>query len=271
MFQEKEGFVDSKSSYTALTQRITKELGPYCKIASFVREQLKTMVSATGGATDDESLNEVYKSVYSCKDSMVSSRPSCKRLGPNLSMSYVSCDRYLKLPPYSTEDSSAIIALMNITNDLPERITRELEWFNTIIEKIQESLELGANPPAESPIGKSIPIDGFTGKCSVEAAKIQASTKARAAAKAEASSCKIPDISSEIARVNKLLGSEVLKKAVSQMDGQLKTMLKLKSDLEKAKNGTLYSWQQEGSAKSFPQFKGGDRTAAFTFSLQQNA
>jgi hypothetical protein len=55
------------------------------------------------------------------------------------------------------------------------------------------------------------------------------------------------------------------------MDGQLKTMLKLKSDLEKAKNGTLYSWQQDGPTKSFPQFKGGDRTAAFTFSLQQNA
>jgi hypothetical protein len=47
-------------------------------------------------------------------------------------------------------------------------------------------------------------------------------------------------------------------------------MLKLQSDLEKLKNGTLYAWQQDGPAKSYPKFQGGDRTASFLFSIQQN-
>ena len=261
-----EGFANPSSDYTALTERLAKDLGPYCKIASFVREQLKTMVSATGGAADDASLNEIYKSVYSCKDSMVTSRPSCKRLGPNASMQYVSCDTYLNLPPYSADDMSVTLALMKIKDSLPEQIIREAEWFSTIIEKVQDSLALGANPPAESPVGTRSKIDGFTGTCSVDAAKIKLAKKSQE----EAKSCTIPNISSEITRINKLLDSPVLKKEVSQMNGKLNAMLKLQSDLEKAKNGTLYSWQQDGPTKSFPKFKGGDRTASFTFSMQQN-
>ena len=46
-------------------------------------------------------------------------------------------------------------------------------------------------------------------------------------------------------------------------------MLKLQSDLEKLKNGTLSDWQKDGSKKTYAKFEGGDRTQAFKFSLQQ--
>jgi hypothetical protein len=258
-----EGFVDLKQDYTKLVTRLSKDLGPYTKTASFVRDQLKTMISATGGSVDDASLDKVYKAIYSCTDTMVSSRQTCKSLGPNTSMEYASPDIYLRLPAYSENDSSATLALMKITDNLAERITREAEWFSTIIEKVQESLALGANPPAESPVGTVSRIDGFTGTCSADAARIQLAQK-------EAKTCTIPKLNEEIARINRLLDSPALKKALSLMNGILTAMLKLQSDLEKAKNGTLYPWQKDGPKKSYKQFQGGDRSAAFIFSMQQN-
>jgi hypothetical protein len=54
------------------------------------------------------------------------------------------------------------------------------------------------------------------------------------------------------------------------MNGLLAKMLKLQSDLEKLKNGTLYDWQKDGPKKSYAKFEGGDRTKAFLFSLEQN-
>jgi len=267
-----EGFFDESSDYTALKQRLITELGPYCKIAIFVREQLKTMTSLTGAASDDATLNKTYKSIYSCLDSLAISRRSCSLAlgkGPNLSMTYVPCDTYTKLPEWS-EDGSVPLALMKITNDLPERIIREGEWFASIINKLQSSLAAGENPPLTPPSKQEIDKiveeskkDGFTGTCSVEAAKARKAMK-------DAESCSIPDTSSEIARINALLDSDQLKQAMGEMNGLLASMLKLQSDLEKAKNGTLYSWQQDGPAKSFPEFKGGDRTQSLVFSLQQN-
>jgi hypothetical protein len=267
-----EGFFDESSDYTTLKQRLITELGPYCKTASFVREQLKTMTSLTGGASDDATLNQTYKSVYSCSDSLASSRRSCAVLlgkGPNLSMTYVSCDTYTQLPEWSN-DGSVPLALMKIKDDLPERIVRESEWFAAIIDKLKSSIAAGENPSLTPPskeeidkIAEDSKKDGFTGTCSVEAAKMK---KARE----DSESCSIPDTISEIARVNRLLDSPQLKQAMAGMDGLLNSMLKVQSDLEKAKNGTLYSWQQDGPAKSFPEFKGGDRSQSLVFSLQQN-
>ena len=262
-----EGFFDNASDYTKLKERLITELDPYYKIDSFVREQLKTMLSASGASADTASLNETYTSIYSCSDPDASSRASCiprmlGGLGPNTSIIYVSTDTYRNLPDWS-EDESVSVALMKITDDLPERLVRESEWFAAIIKKLQDALAIGANPPGLSPVGTPGKIDGFTGTCSADAAKIKKLMS-------EAESCSVADVGSEIKRVNSLLDGPQLKKALVKMRELLAAMLKLQSDLEKAKNGTLYAWQQDGPKKSYPQFQGGDRIAALKFSMKQN-
>jgi len=260
LFAAKEGFFDDSSKYSSLQKRLSNTMGPYCKISAFVRDQLKTMIAATG---DSSSIESTYKSIYTCSDNLASSRPSC--IKPNMSMSYVGCDTYMNLPPWSSD--RATMALMKITNDLPERLVRESEWFASIINKLNESLALGANPPTEAPSQDQMNAfkEGFA-TCSPEAANYQKSQKLMA----EAASCSIPSASSEIERVNSLLDSSDLKNAMGKMDGLLSSMLKIQSDLEKAKNGTLYSWQQDGPTKKFPQFEGGDRIAGLLFSMKQN-
>jgi hypothetical protein len=267
LFQVKEGFFDNSSDYTKLKQRLLTDLGPYCKISEFVRNQLTTMVASS----PDTSINKIYTDVYSCSDPDARSRLSCSPfgIGPNRRMIYVSCDAYTKLPDWSN-DGRSTIALMKITSDLPERIVREAEWFSMIVKKLQDALETGANPPTVSPVGTTGSIEGFNGTCSADAARIQLDKQSTASAEEESKSCKIPSASSEIARVNALLDSSQLKQALSKMNGLLAAMVKLQSDLEKAKNGTLYEWQKDPPKKSYPQFKGGDRSASFMFSMQQN-
>jgi len=272
LFQANEGFFDNSSEYTRLKKRIVTELEPYCKISSFVREQLRIMISSSGGSASDSTIDQTYKSIYSCTDSLASSRPSCRILGgpgPNTRMNYVSCDTYTILPDWS-DDGSVSVALTKITDDLPERIVREYEWFSGIIKKLQDALDAGANPSMTPPskeeldkIAEESKKEGFEGRCSADAIRAKKIMD-------EAESCSIPDISSEIVRVNKLLDSPQLKRAVAQMNGLLAIMLKLQSDIEKAKNGNLYEWQKDGPKKSYAQFKGGDRTAGFIFSMQQN-
>ena len=264
LFSNKEGFFDDSSDYSALQKRLSNTMRPYCKISAFVHDQLKTMIAATG---DSSTIESTYQTVYSCSDKLASSRASC--LSPNMSMKYIGCEAYLNLPPWSP-DGSSTMALMKITNDLPERLVRESEWFAAIIKQLNDSLALGANPPTSAPSQEELNSfkEGFYGsaKCSPEAAEYQKSQKL----KEEASSCSIPSVKSEIQRVNSLLNSSDLKNAIRKMDGLLSSMLKIQSDLEKAKNGTLYEWQKDGPAKEFPQFQGGDRIASFLFSMQQN-
>jgi hypothetical protein len=267
LFQAREAFFDESSKYTALKNRITTELGPYCRVANTARNELKTQLSESGNPSDDMSLNDIYKTIYSCTDSMASSRQTCKRLigfGPNTSMTYVSCNTYMQLPDWS-DDASISVALMKITDDLPERMIREADWIFTKIKKIQEVLASGANPPTNAPSKEDLDKfnEGFSGYCSAEAIKAKKIMQ-------EAKTCSIADISSEIARINRLLDNPDLKKILSLMNGLYEEMIKLQSDLDKLKNGELYDWQKDPPKKSYAQFKGGDRSAAFIFSMQQN-
>ena len=271
LFAAKEGFFDDSSEYNALKKRLSDSMAPYCKIAKFVREQLKVMLSATGSG-DEVSIDATYKSVYTCSDKLASSRPSCST--PNMSMSYVSCDIY-NLPTWSSDSTKNVSALMKITDDLPERLIRESEWFASIIKQLNESLALGANPPTTAPSQAQMNAfkEGFTGICSPAAAQFQLLERQRRQSeqvRKEAASCSIPSTASEIQRVNSLLNSNELKNSMGKMDGLLTSMLKIQSDLEKAKNGTLYDWQKDGPAKKYPKFQGGDRTASFLFSMRQN-
>ena len=269
LFPVNEGFFDDSSDYTTLKKRLINDLAQYCKVAIFAREHLKDALSSSNNPSDDVSINNIYKTVYSCTDSLASSRQTCSGimsggLGPNTSMVYVSCDTYMQLPEWSDDDSPAI-ALMKITNDLPERIVREADWISANITKLKKALAAGENPSTTPPSKEDLDklAEGFDGSCSADAAKAKKLL-------AEAESCSIPDVNSEIERVNTMLDSPELKQAISKMDGLFEQMTKLYSDLEKLKNGKLYDWQKDGPKKSYPQFKGGDRNAAFMFSLQQN-
>jgi hypothetical protein len=269
LFPVKEGFFDDSSNYNALKKRLLEDLGSYCKVAILARKNLKDALSSSKNPSDDVSINTIYKTVYSCTDSLASSRQTCSGiltggLGPNTSMDYVSCDTYTKLPEWS-EDGPPAIALTKITNDLPERIIREADWISENIKKLKTALAAGENPPTTPPSNEDLNklAEGFDGSCSADAARAKKLL-------AEAESCSIPDIKSEIARVNTILDSPKLKQILSKMDALFAEMQKVYSDLEKLKNGTLYEWQKDRAKKTYPQFKGGDRTAAFMFSLQQN-
>ena len=183
-------------------------------------------------------------------------------------MEILGCDTYMKLPEWST-NSTPVLALMKIKKDSPERLVRESEWFISTIKQLNESLALGSNPPTSVPSDAEMNAmkEGFTGPtCSPEAAEYQQSQKLRD----EAAKCSIPSVSSEIERVNALLDSSEVKSVLSKLDKVFSDMKKLKTDLEKANNGELYDWQKPPPTKNFPKYKGGDRSSAFVFSLQQN-
>jgi hypothetical protein len=91
-----------------------------------------------------------------------------------------------------------------------------------------------------------------------------------AALEAEAASCKLPDISNEIDRINKLLNSNDLQNVLGLCkDLEVKAMA-LQSDLEALKNGNYYDWQKTGEMKSYKTFNITDRISGFIASLQQN-
>jgi hypothetical protein len=275
-----DGFFNITSDYDRLRSRLQKELGPYCKLANFVRGQVTEMQKGLGGSSSD--ISQMYYAVYECTDQLASVRPSCSR--PNRTgMRYVPCSTFLDLPDWTSEPT-AIYALSKIGDDLPERLIREMEWFNVVINKVKEGLAAGANPPRmpdKSPPGPPRPIpsieqmnkytEGFYGSCSPEASEFLR----RKALEAQASSCKALTASSEIARVNALLNNPSVSSSVSRSKGLMNEMVKVQSDLEKLKNGSLYDWQGGNSGNSgpkrlYPKFEGGDRLQALLFSLSQN-
>jgi len=267
LFSTKEGFFDDSSSYKKLKQRLIHDLTPYCKISSFIQQKVQqgveqsTKTSGTETNSSDQ-LAKIYNDMYSCKDVLASSRPTCST--PNTTMEYTSCDTYMKLPDF-TKDGSCEVALMNITDDLPERIQREYEWFDITVKKLQEAVSMAqdpstAKPPSDEQMKRYQKFsEGFQGKCSPEA------LKARLAQKNANSSCTVPSLSSEITRVDTLLDSKVLKDAISKMDNLTKTVSKLEKDMDDIKN----KWG-DAPKKSYAKFEGGDRTDSFIFSLKQN-
>jgi len=267
-----DGFFDTSTDYDKLRSRLQRELGPYCKLATFVRNQVNEMQKGLGGSSSD--ISQMYLAVYQCSDQLASVRPSCSR--PNQTgMRYVPCSTFLELPDWSS-DARAINSLSKIKDDLPERLIREMEWFNAVIKKVQDGLAAGANPAAGSnPIGTPPSMDqlnsfkeGFYGSCSPAASAYLA----QKAISREASTCTPLTVSSEIARVNALLDNPSVSASVSQSKGMMAQLSKLQSDLEKLKNGTLYDWQggNTGPKKVYPKFEGGDRLQSFLFSLAQN-
>jgi hypothetical protein len=286
IFRSKEGFFDSNSDYEKLRLRLKNDLGDYCKTADYVRNQITKMQLATGGSSQD--IEKLYMDVYTCKDFLAGSRQSCldeifshenimKNANENMLknagldqlqikkdvMKYEPCSTFMDLPEWSNSSIPGT-ALAKIKNDLPQRLKKETDWFDSVIKKLQDGIDSGANPPADMPTSSEInkQSEGFQSICSPEAALIK-----------EAQTCimpVMPNVSDEIIRINKLLDNPVVRAAVNKSKQQLATMQKIESDLEKAKNGTLYEWQKDPAVKPFPKFQGGDRIKGLIFSMQQN-
>ena len=106
--------------------------------------------------------------------------------------------------------------------------------------------------------------------CSADAAREKRERERREKLEKESKNCRIKGLQTEIDRVNGILNSDALKSAVARCAAIADAAQKLQSQLALLKAGNLYDWQKSGPTKSYAQFKGGDRIAALTFSLQQN-
>lgn len=264
IFRETEGFYSDSSNYTSLSAKIKTKLANYCKLADLIREQL---VSGYAGTNRDsaslatEEVNNGYKEMYMCTDDKASSRPSCSK--PNTTdMVYVSSDTYMKMPTW-TDDISAVTALVKIKDDLPERVTREADYFEQIINQLQSFLDTGANPPTVPPTAEQLK-EPFTGTCcppKLELLKLLS---------VGSKSCALPALKSEIKRVKKLLDNRALLAALARCDSLLARMSRIQTQLDKLKKGELYEWQKDGPPRSYEQFGGGDNTQALLFSMKQN-
>jgi len=289
----KEGFNSTslEAKYTQLQSSLERTLEPYCSLANFIQDQMTTMYKATKvsesgesvpGDSDSEALENIriaYEKAYACKDELAESRPSCAgfaKLGQiNVKMNFIPCSVYMNTPTYDDSDtSSAAIALSEIPDNLALRITKEVEWYAAIIKKLQDGLDVGAKPPANLPPGApgaDYKKEGFfagssNAKCSPEAMRLRKQRMLQA----ESESCTMPNLQTEIDRVNGILNSDALKKAVASCATVSASAKKLQSQLALLKSGSLYDWQMSGPKKSYAEFKGGDRIAGLTFSLQQN-
>jgi hypothetical protein len=274
-------------------------------------------------------LMQTYQNVYNCTDDLSKLRPQCGVGGllliptPHPDWKYIPCTSY-NLPAYNTaDDSDMIIALMKIPDHTAEKLSMEVTWYSSVINKLQEGLDKGntgmgetppsipanpempkedgqdkrpdppqPNPTIPGPSAKAMeaqnkllsargfnPLgskkEGFyaAGQCSLEAMALKRKAMALKKQKqleADANSCTMPTLKSEIDRVNGILNSKAFLDTMNLSRKVFTAAMKLQSDLEKLKAGTLYDWQKSGPKKSYTQFKGGDRTAAFIASASQN-
>ena len=319
----KEGFEGAtlETNYTQLQSSLKEILGPYCSLTSFIQDQMMTMykadkVSESGemlpGDTSSqakESMRLAYENAYACKDELASSRQSCSGtdalIGADEKIEFIPCSVYLNTPAYDDSDTTAAaVAHSQIPDNLALRIYKEVDWYNSIIKKLQSGIDAGANPPTalppdapgadyKAPPDQSAPpgaaaakkegffAGGASDKCSPEAMRLRQQRKRqqmlmreqenkRKMLEDESEVCTPPKLRSEIDRVNGILNSNSLKNAIDKCAEVAAAAKKLESQLALLKAGNLYDWQKSGPSKSYPQFKGGDRIAGLTFSIQQN-
>ena len=283
--QSSEGFNGAtQGNYEALKRRLQSSLSGYCKLTDFVQEKLKEMYSINENEGQVQAhILQTYRDIYACNDELARSRPACIR-GIRISGEFVPCSVYTQLPGWTGSNQDDIaIALGKIQNDLAVRIIMENEYYGQIIQKLQEGLALAKNPPSAPPDSPSSPAanssgkpwsatEGFTGgTCSPAAAQARRELLRRQAllassrnVDAEAASCTLPSLDSEIARVNALLGSSSLQSALASTGNTLNAMIRLQADIDEIKR----KWGDDGPKKSYAQFGGGDRTQALIFSMQ---
>ena len=366
-----EGFYDINSDYNDLRSRLSGMMATYCDLANYAQSQMKVIymspkplnIGITETASQaDAHIQRTYKEVYGCKDDMASSRQSCSG---GIDAAFIPCEIYMKLPDLTDTNGGDIgVALSKIPDNLADRISREVDWYSQIVNKLTDALALGNSPPKMPPNSESSPVadssgkpwssdslvkkqgfidyivpqnrdwlvegfaasqlslnsaqlsegfarqsrasatyqryegfaasqlilnsaqlsEGFADTCTADQIQTQINIKrkadqekqAAAAAAAQeadaaaASSCTMPTPDTEIPRVNKILDSKELQAALAKCAALKTAMEKLKSDQQKAKDGTLYAWQQDGPTRTFPRLPIGNRTDGLLSSLKQN-
>jgi len=295
-------------SYCDLTTFVRaqmKELYMTPKLPDSAQVTDKTMPGTISGEAEldaEAHVDRTYSEIYACSDEGASSRPLCAGVSLAASQNpnslkktpprtFTSCDNYMNLPDWPDEMGGAI-KLEKIPDDLPERIAMEIEWYGVIVKHLTDALKMAANPPSAVPDspnspaadanGKAWSVEGFAGaKCSPSAKQTLLERARRAAlagkekapAKADPAddpeTCKMPSLPDEIKRVNAILSSRSMTAALSKANSLKEAMLKLQSDQQKLKDGSLYAWQKSGPRKSYEIFGGGDRIAALLFSMKQ--
>ena len=284
--QSSEGFDDdaTRNNYEALKGRLQSSLAGYCRLTDFVQGKLKEMYSVSDNGSQVESrILQTYRDIYACNDELARSRPACIR-GIRISGEFIPCSVYTQLPGWTGYNQDEIaVALAKIQNDLAVRITMENEYYGQIIQKLQDGIALAKNPPSAPPDSPSSPAANSSGKpwsategfigasCSPAAAQARRELLRRQAlfessknVNAEAESCTLPSLDSEIARINALLGSGSLQSVLANTGNTLNAMIRLQADIEEIKR----KWGDDGPKKSYAQFGGGDRIKAFIFSMQ---
>ena len=296
----KEGFADdiskSQSDYQTLQARLKTAMANYCDLATYAQAQMKEIYMAPKpaqtGPTESEAdaiahIKKTYMDVYACRDDDASSRQTCVGFSAGTETSgtnpgFVPCSTY-SLPDWKDPSATTtpVAALLAVPNDLADRVSREVDWYAQIIKKLQDALEMGASPPTSLPDSPNSPatdasvkpwsIEGFATCTSTQVTLQQQKQQAeQQAQQGAASSCTPPSIDAEIARVNALLDSSILQAALSKCQDLKKSMVKLKGDQQKAKDGTLYDWHKSPPKKSYKTYSTTNRSDALVGSIQQN-
>ena len=257
-------------------------------------------------------IQRTYNEVYNCRDELAKFRPStCKVLTvirttivvpTDSDDQHVPCSVYLDVPEYDSDDAETMAGhLLQMPDNLATLIIKEIAWYDSVMNYLQQGIDAGNNPPPKAPNqpkptgavkswnADGEPFDsevkaqaeaeakakaeakkeGFANKCSSKGAKMRRQ-KVKKSSKRDSANCKMPSLSSEIKRVNNILDSGEFRNAMAKCTSMLARARRLKSDLEKLKNEMLYDWQKAGPNKEYASFKGGDRSASFVASLKQN-
>lgn len=262
-----EGFADLQGSYSNLQTKIQGKLADYIKLSEYAQKQLKTMYMSSSNVSGDEAetrLQQTYRDIYACKDDLAESRPSCKPV----SAEFTPLSTYKNLPNWSeSDDTPLVVALMSISDSLPEKIQAELAYYKALVEKLQTTINSAKNPPSAPP-GAAIPSlpEGFQGAtCSPAALQAKKEKQRREQLEKSSEGCTAPSLDSEIARVSALLDSGRLSSSLSSCNNVLGQMIQVEKDIEEVKR----KWGDGGPTRSYKTFQGGDRSKSLVFSMQQ--
>jgi hypothetical protein len=229
--------------YTTLRTRLTTDLAPYCSLSARMHKRMKEMYMLGEQLSEEDALKRIKQTLKTALN------------GDDV----VPCSTFTELPDYTPTSESAIAdALSQIPDNLPIRIEKELKLYSDAVTTLQGAIDEGMK------------YEGFVGSqtCSSEALKIKRQKALQAEAEAEAASCNIPDLDSEITRLYALLQSPSFSSVLESSKKLSASVSAMEINEQKAKNGELFSWQKSsGTKKSYATFTGKDNVSGLLFSL----
>ena len=257
---KKEGFEDTSvgGRYTSLKTSLAKQMKPYCDLSTEMQGRLKTILQQMNNLSSDDADKQVKQTLKTALKG--------KEILP--------CSIY-QLPEYTKDtEEAATEALLEIPDDIASRISLEVKLYADTLNQLQGAFDGGMNPPTTAPSAEDMKkIEGFEGKtCSTNALKLKmslAEQKKQKDLEAEAASCSMPDLGSQITRVTALFQNPDVQSVLKSTNSIYTKLGAYDVNEKKMKNGTLFPWQQDnGPKKTYTEYKGGDnRTSALTASI----